>query len=223
MKIFLDTESQLRILVKDNNYKFTNRILRSLSRLKCSFVVCVFTLLFSALPISAQLYGWSIDEIYSSADGSVQFIQLSTQPAPGGLLGAGYHFSTMNSSGTVSHTYSTGVRQFSGGGYQYLLFASTGFTLLPDAITPDYTFSDGFLFTPAGELTVETVSGDYISNLSYSALPTDGTQALNASGNIVPAIAENFAGQTYAVPEPTTVALIELTTVSFYLIRRRKS
>lgn len=158
----------------------------------------------------AQLAGWTIAEIYSSANGSVQFIELSTQPAAGGLLGAGYQFNSQNAAGTQSHFYATGVSQFSGGGFQYLLFASSGFTQLPGAITPDYILPNNFLFSPTGSLNVQTISGQFGSSLIYSGLPTDGLHGLNASGGVVPAIAENYSGQIFAIPEPSTLALAGL-------------
>jgi hypothetical protein len=176
----------------------------------CTFGMTVSFWIISSFSSNAQLAGWTIAEIYSSANGSVQFIELSTQPAAGGLLSAGYQFNSQNSSATQSHSYATGVSQFSGGGFQYLLFANSGFTQLPGAITPDYIIPNNFLFSPAGNLNVQTISDQFGSSLSYSDLPTDGLHGLNASGSVVLTIAENNAGQIFAVPEPTTLALADL-------------
>jgi serralysin len=171
------------------------------------FGLTVSLWIISCFSSNAQLAGWTIAEIYSSADGSVQFIELSTHPAAGGLLGAGYQFNSQNSSATQSHSYATGVSQFSGGGFQYLLFATSGFTQLPGAITPDYIIPNNFLFSSSGNLNVQTISGQFGSSLIYSALPTDGLNGLNASGSVVPATAINYAGQIFAVPEPSTLAV----------------
>jgi len=79
---------------------------------------------------------------------------------------------------------------------------------------------EGFLFSPAGILTVQSYGINLSSVFSYSDLPTDGTEALNANGAIVPAIAENFAGQTYTVPEPSVVTLF-LVSLTLICIRFR--
>lgn len=169
----------------------------------------LFPLLLLAPTAFAQIYPWSLSEIYSSPDGSIQFMELTTEPAPGGLLGSGYQFKASNPLGTLNHFYATGVSQFSGGGYQSLLFATTGFAQLPGAIAPDYIIPSGFLFTPGGSLLEETLSGGFgSSTLSYSALPTDGMHALDANGDVVPAVAINFAGQIYDAPEPTSLTLM---------------
>jgi hypothetical protein len=196
-------------------------VLISLLRLNCGITLCVLLWFLSCSRASAQLYAWTIDDIYSSADGSVQFIQLSTQPAPRGELLSGYSFSSSNPSGTKTGSYYSEVGEPSGGGYQFLLFATPAFSLLPGAIRPDHTMPSGFLFTPAGRLTVSTLSGGWTSSISYSDLPTDGIHALNANGNVVPAVAENFAGQIYVIPEPSTVILlfIGLTLFAFRFIK----
>ncbi|HVU28419.1 MAG TPA: hypothetical protein VHG71_11870 [Verrucomicrobiae bacterium] len=180
----------------------------SLSSVIYNFGFTFLLWIISSFSSNAQLAGWTIAEIYSSANGAVQFIELSTQPAAGGLLGAGYQFNSQNALATQSHSYATGVLQFSGGGFQYLLFANSGFTQLPGAITPDYIIPDNFLFSPAGSLNVQTISGQFGSSLIYSVLPTDGLHGLDASGDVIPAIAENYAGQIFAVPEPSTLALV---------------
>lgn len=194
-------------------------------RLNFGIKVCVLLCLLCfllALRANAQLYPWSINEIYSSSDGTIQFIELNTQDAPNGLLGSGYMFTSWNAAETVSHSYYSEVSQFSGGGNQTLLFATSGFTHLPGAITPDYIMPEGFLFTPAGKLTVQTYGLNLSSSLSYSDLPIDATEALDANGDIVSAIAENFAGQVYAVPEPSVAVLIFGGLSSLALLHRAK-
>lgn len=156
----------------------------------------------------AQLYPWYIDEIYSNPGGSVQFIELTTQFSPTSLLESGYQFNAWNPDMTQNHFFAEGVSQLSGAGPQFVLYATAGFTQLPGAITPDYIMPSGFLFAPGGKLSVETLVGGLGSTLTYTDLPTDGIHALNASGQVVPFIAENFAGQIYEAPEPSVTAML---------------
>jgi len=105
MKTFSDTEGQLRTLAKDSTSKITNPIFRSFSRLSISITVGISLWFLMALRANAQLYSWSIDEIYSSADGTVQFIELSSPRAPAGLLLSGYVITAQNAAVTVGRNF----------------------------------------------------------------------------------------------------------------------
>ncbi len=74
-----------------------------------------------------------------------------------------------------------------------LLIATTGFAAL-GIVTPDFTVSNGFLSLTAGQ--INWPAGQIFS---YTALPTDGVNAIDKFGATIPNVATNFAGQTGSV------------------------
>lgn len=138
---------------------------------------------------------FTIEQVYSNADGSVQFIVLRNilssngehrwatrslfSSGPGGP-GKLYRFTTdLPSSQTADKA---------------VLIATEGFAAL-GLVTPDYVIPNGFLQVPAG-----TVNFAGVAMLSYTALPTDGANALNGNNAVLPNRATNFAGQSASVP-----------------------
>ena len=133
-----------------------------------------------------------IDQIYSDASGNVQFIRLSP-------LGGGQQFlSGQNitaSLGAATHVYPF-VQNLPGDtAGKKILIATQGFANL-NIVTPDYIVPNGFLFTPGGTINYASSS----DSVTYAALPTNGTHALDRAGNAVLAAPVNFAGSTPANP-----------------------
>ena len=69
-----------------------------------------------------------------------------------------------------------------------VLIATQGFADL-HLITPDYVIPNGFLATDGG-----TINYAGVDQVTYGALPTDGTTAINRSGAMIPNMATNFSG-----------------------------
>ncbi len=147
---------------------------------------------------------FALDEIYSTADGTVQYAVLrETQGANGqNLLGGQVLTSTIGGS-TKRFTFPNDLPSAATAG-KHVLIASQGFAAL-NLITPDYILPDRFIAVDGGAL-------DYagVSSLSYASLPTDGVTARftgTTPGPITgPNVATNFAGQTASVPAaPITV------------------
>jgi len=153
----------------------------------------------------ASVHQWRIKEVFSNADGRVQFIELHNPTA------ATAETQTMNTTITAADG-STEVFTFSSNlagntANKHLLLATPGFAALPGAVTPDFTLPCGPLFDPnAGSITLTfSGSGDSIT-FSNVALPDDGTNSLTDSdlgvGTTLAASASsptNFAGNVGAV------------------------
>jgi hypothetical protein len=139
----------------------------------------------------ATFHTFQIDEIYSSADGTVQYVVLHETLGQNGenLLGV-HSLKTNPQGGSVSTFPFVSNLPSAATANKRVLIASNGFAAL-GLITPDYVFANGFVPLPAG-----TINYAGVDQVTYTALPTDGVHALNHSGATIVNLATNFAGQT---------------------------
>ena len=116
---------------------------------------------------------WTIDEIYSNANGSIQFIMFYYIFDVGGSLagqtliasnGVMTHAYTFPHDVPVAHIYSCEDL------CETFLVASQGFADL-NLVKPDFVVPNGFLFIPGGSLT-------FLSGKVEYRVPTDGENAL---------------------------------------------
>ena len=156
----------------------------------------------------ASFHLWRITEIYSNADGSVQFIEL-TALAGGQQFIAG-HSITSTQPGAQGRTFTfpsnlpgdSATMSEDGGGYygggyteyKSFLIGTQGFAAL-NVVRPDYTVSNGFLFTSNGTINF----GEASDIVSYASLPTTGGLSINASGSSALNSPKNFSGDTGSI------------------------
>jgi hypothetical protein len=161
--------------------------------------VPAFITLFLALtagPAAASFHLMSMNELYSNADGSVQFLEM-TALAPAQEFFAGHTLKV--SQGGATHTFTVPANLPGDTSGRRVLFATQGFADL-GIVTPDYIVPNGFFF--AGSGTVTWAEGADMWN--YSNLPSDGQLSLNRSGSTAANSPQNFAGATGSVSSTTT-------------------
>ncbi len=126
-------------------------------------------------PALATFHLWNISEIYSNADGTVQYIELFTT-ANSQQFTIGTRIRASQSASTNDFVFPGNAPAPTAG--HHLLLATADFAALPGAVTPDFTLPDGFLFTPDGIV-------NYIgaNSLSYDCLPTSGTLSIHCDAN----------------------------------------
>lgn len=176
---------------------------------------------------------WRFNEIFSNADGTVQYIEMQEccgGTAEHGLSGkwvvAVNASNQFNFPGNISGNTAN----------QFLLLATQGFADTPGAPTPDYIIPDGFVPLNGDDLEYWNYTA---ADWSYSAgqLPTDGVMALEVTqpsgGNVVVNSPTNFAGQSGSIDVgdpivPATsewgmlaMALVVLTVGTVLFVRRR--
>lgn len=152
---------------------------------------------FFARPAAASFHLVQIDQIFSDASGNVQYIRLS--PLSGGQQFLGGQ-NIVASLGAVSRTFPFPQNLPGDTTGKKVLIATQGFANL-NIVTPDYIVPNGFLFTPGGTINYASSS----DSVTYAALPTDGTHAVDRNGVIVVASPRNFAGSTGQVNVPPPV------------------
>ncbi|HXS51781.1 MAG TPA: hypothetical protein VN782_04560 [Usitatibacter sp.] len=164
--------------------------------------------------VQASYHLWTITQLYSNADGSVQFIEL--QALAGGEEFLAGH-TIVSAQGGSSHSFmfpanlpgDTATTMTEGGGYygggsmtttyRTMLIATQGFAAL-NGVRPDYVVPNGFLFTSGGTLTY----GEGADVMTYGALPTDGKMALYRNGMPGVNLPQNFAGDAASITQTAT-------------------
>ena len=179
-------------------------------------ILAVILLAALALPANATFHLWYINELYSNADGSVQFIELKA--ASSGQQFVRGH-TIRSTSGSQTHTYTLpndlpgdsaeGQGDPGGGGYSYggyggetvyksFLVATQGFAAL-NIVAPDFIVPNGFLFPAGGTI----VWGEGSDTVSHGALPSDNRSMMRDRTLTTPS-PMNFAGVVGAISADTS-------------------
>ncbi|MGE5088279.1 MAG: hypothetical protein ACM3QY_04055 [Candidatus Levyibacteriota bacterium] len=152
-----------------------------------------------SLQARASFHLWRIDEIYSDASGSVQFIELSVTSSGEQFLAG--HTISVTEGNNPAHTLTFPSDLPGDTANRHFLIATAGFAKL-GLVTPDYVVPDGFLYIPEG--TIDYAGVDVVG---YHALPTDGVHSIDRNGNAMVNSPTNFAGKTATIgPAPAASA-----------------
>ena len=115
-----------------------------------------------------------INEVYSNASGSVQFIEI-TMLAGGQNFFTGQTLTSTQGSNVNSFTFQKNLANATAG--DTVLIGTTGYAALPGVPAPDFTVPNGFIFT--SNVTINFAGVDFVT---YATIPTDGTLSVNRSG-----------------------------------------
>jgi hypothetical protein len=145
----------------------------------------------AALPAHSTFHLWSMDEVYSNSDGSVQFLEMTA-------LTSFQQFFTGHTlkatQGGVTHTFVTASDLPGDSAGHTMIFATQGFAAL-GIVTPDYIVPNGFFFTNGGTI----VWGEGADTWTYGNLPIDGSLSLHRDGSTAVNSPRDFAGTTGTV------------------------
>jgi hypothetical protein len=166
-----------------------NRLIRS-----CFLVILSLTM--SAAFASFHLF--RIEQIYSNADGTVQFVVMHEVTGSNGEnFWSGQALTSTQGSATKVFTFPANLPSSATAGRRVLV-ATQGFAAL-GLVTPDYVVPNGFLATGGG-----AVSFAGVDQVTYASLPTDGVKAIDRNGAQIQNVATNFAGQSASVTAGST-------------------
>ena len=148
--------------------------------------------LFFAAAAHASFHTFQIDELYSSPDGLVQFVELHEfLGADGQEFLAGHTLTSRQGATTRTFTFPSNLPSASTAGKRVLI-ATPGFVAL-GVVAPDYVVPAPFLFPNGG-----TVDYAGVDSVSYPALP-GGIDSLSRTGAVVVNSPSNFAGATGSI------------------------
>jgi hypothetical protein len=147
-------------------------------------------------PASASFHTFQVNELYSNASGSVQFIELLEAFGANGQQFLGGHTLNVTQGSTVrTFTFPNDLPSDTTAG-KHVLIATSAFAAL-GIVTPDYIVPAGFLFTNGA-----TVDYAGVDSVTYGALPVDGVSSLNRNGTTGVNSPTNFAGQSGSISAP---------------------
>jgi hypothetical protein len=141
-----------------------------------------------ALPAQAAFHLWSIGEAFSSADGTIQYVEFRALSGGQQFL-QGHTLTASGGGATRSITFSANLPGDTAG--KRFLVATPGFAAKA-GISPDYTIPAGFLNPGGGTITFAEGADSW----THPALPADGRSAAFSDGSTGPATPTNFSGQS---------------------------
>jgi len=157
----------------------------------------------AAGPAAASYHTYRVEQVYSNASGTVQFLVLhESQGADGENFLGGKTLSVFHGGTTKSFQFPNNLGNSSCGYYgcsqvptadTRVLIGTAGFAQL-GLMAVDYQIPDGFFPLDGGLINYADV--DFVN---YSALPTDGVHAITRSGMQVQNLATNFHGASASV------------------------
>jgi hypothetical protein len=170
--------------------------------------IAALALAFVATVASAEFHTYVIEQLFSNASGTVQFIVMhESQGMSAEYFWSGNQLKSTHLGQTKLYTFpgNLAVSAFCDPYYgcpsaaavstsnTRVLIATQGFADL-QIVAPDFVVPNGFLAIDGG-----TVNYAGVDQVTYSALPTDGRTALSRSGASIPNVATNFSGATASV------------------------
>jgi hypothetical protein len=161
--------------------------------------------LFAAGTAFGNYHLFQIEELFSNADGTVQFVVMHEFTGTDGEnLWSGNKLTSTHAGVPNTYTFNKNLPGGTSGGYygemmpsptsnKRVLIATPGFAAL-GIVTPDYVVPNGFLPTNGGTLNYAGVD-----SVTFASLPTDGVTAIDRNGVMRQNLATNFAGQSASV------------------------
>jgi hypothetical protein len=171
----------------------------------------------------AGIHTWDVVEVFSNADGTVQYIELLDMGAGGTEVNVGN-----GSIGSTNEFYSWSNGAVTGptNGKSYLI-ATPAFAALPGAPTPDVIVP--IANVPFFDWTGDTITFQNGDAFAFGAIPTNGTDSLDEATGVGPNTPKNYAGVQGSVdasappPVPSaSVLMIGLMTLGLFTIGWRR-
>ena len=161
-----------------------------------------------SLEVSASFHLWTISEVFSNSDGTIQFIELSTTSSSQQELSG----QTITSSGpdlpTTAFTFDSDL--IGDTANKQVLLATERFALLAGH-QPDYVIPDGFV--PRSEGVIDFADGTDTLGYATGQFPLNGTQSLSGEGQVQAPTPIRFDGNMVSLPEQVLpFASVDLTT-----------
>jgi hypothetical protein len=185
--------------------------------------------LWVATPGYASFITWEVNEVFSNADGTIQFIEFFEANNQNGQRSFdGKQLKTFvtgaNSNDPLSALTFTVDLPSDLTASKFALIATQGFATQPGAVQPDFVMPDGFIDLSM-VVEIELAGVDEFGFI-LGAIPTDGTNSLHRTGAPLGLNSPtNFARQTGSIdlPEPSPAALGGAAVVCLATLRARGS
>jgi hypothetical protein len=141
----------------------------------------------------AGAHTWDVNEVFSNADGTIQFVELREGNGTPGEVNV--HTQTLSATAPAKSFPIGGKALTAPTSNKFLLFGTAAFSALPGAPPVDRVIPAGvlpFFFNPAGG---SVTYGPYDTLAFPGGIPTNGLQSLSKGGVIAANSPTNYAGQ----------------------------
>lgn len=166
-------------------------------KIRQHITVCTSICLFAAATTTLYAGGhtWYINEVFSNADGTVQFVEL--QECCGGnnevmIFGR----DVLSAQTGLSYIFPVNIGCINCTANAYLLLGTAGYAALPGAPAPDFMIPDNFFDKNGDTLTYSVYAPN---TMVFGALVMDGLTSTQRDGSLTPNSPTNFAGVTGTV------------------------
>jgi len=153
--------------------------------------LCVALAFSLCMAVSAQaaFHTWNVNEIYSNADGSVQFIEMREGDGfDGQHFLPGHSISCTSAEGTRTFTFPSNLPSAATAN-KFFVIGTSNLASMPGGLKPDYVFTNAGPFLSLTGGTLNFASGFDV--VSYTNPPTDGSGAMIRSGGSMIAVTTN--------------------------------
>jgi MYXO-CTERM domain-containing protein len=142
---------------------------------KAFFVLALGALVSSTTPAGAAFHLWQIKEVYSNADGSVQYIELFTIYGSQNFVN-GHQITATSDAVVKTFTFTSDTPGDTTN--KHLILATPAFASLPGAVTPDYILPCGPFFDPSATSITINFPGADVLTFAGSSVPVNGSSSL---------------------------------------------
>jgi hypothetical protein len=161
--------------------------------------------LFGLSAARASFHVWAVTELYSSADGSVQFIKLTNNSTFASEYFLSGHVIVCTGPPGISNTFTfpTNLPAVSTANKTFLI-GTANLATVPGGVTPNYVLTNSAPFLPLNTGVTNTVGiiGSVETPAAYTNLPTDGVFSLKGLGSSLAAATnspKNFSDQANSI------------------------
>jgi hypothetical protein len=159
---------------------------------RISFAALALMLGMFAASVHASFHNFRIDQVFSNADGTIQYVVLrEVFGTDGEGFWLGHQLETTSLTGVKQEFTFQQNLPSQDTSDRKVLVATSGFAAL-NLVTPDFIVPNGFIPVGGGKLDY----ADGTDQINFGALPTDGATAITRNGTPVAATPTNFAGAT---------------------------
>lgn len=152
-------------------------------------IAVILLALGAALSAYGSFHTWKVNEIYSNADGSVQFIELKESSAANNQHQLPGHSIVCTGAG-VTNTFNFPANLPSTAtANKFFIIGTSNLAVMPGGLKPDYLFTNAGPFLSLTTGTINFASGFDIVN--YTNPPSDGSGAMIRSGATMIAVTTN--------------------------------
>ena len=166
-------------------------------------VMAVLLFWLVAAPAQANFHLWQMNELYSNADGSIQYLELTALAGFQQFL-TGHTLQATDGATTRTFTFGSDLPGNTSG--HRMLVGTQAFAAL-GIVQPDYTVPNGFFFRGGGTITF----GEGADVWTHPALPSPPL-SLNRDGSTATNSPLNFAGETGSIAGSNPPRLANIST-----------